>query len=270
MSSHRSADPRFRSLLYREPHLYDLVFSDPDGSLVRLCRNAFHRYLPAPPSSALDIGCGTARHLEALAETVAECWGVDLLAENVAYAGAVRPRVRVSQGDMRTVRLGRTFDTVMSFGNALSYALSDVDVARTMATYAAHARAGALLIVDTLNARSYLDGDGFRERIDSEVDVPGFRATSTARHVLDRHARILERVRVWRIPGQPDVEDYAAYRLLYPEELEQGLEAAGFEMLALADNRAFRASDLRGAPTESSDPGGMRGRKLYALARRRP
>src|SRR5262249_28039664 len=76
MSSHRSADPGFPSLLSRDPHLYDLVFSDPDGSLVRLCRNAFPRSLPAPPSSALDIGCGTARHLEALAETVAECWGV--------------------------------------------------------------------------------------------------------------------------------------------------------------------------------------------------
>ena len=257
-------------MLYREPHLYDLVFPDTDGSLARLCRDAFRRYLPSAPSSALDIGCGTAWHLDALAETVAECWGVDLLDENVAYARAVRPRVRVVQGDMRTVRLGRTFDVVMSFGNALSYALSDGDVARTMATYAAHARAGALLIVDALNARSYLDGDGFRERIDGEVDAPGFRATSSARHVLDRRARILERVRVWHIPGRPDVEDHAAYRLLYPEELERGLEAAGFEMLALADNREFRASDLRGAPITASDPGGMRGRKLYALARRRP
>jgi len=263
-------DPGFRSLLYREPHLYDLVFPDADGSLLRLCRDAFRRYLPAPPASALDIGCGTARHLDALAEAVGECWGVDLLDTNVAYARATRPRLHVVQGDMRTVRLGRTFDVVMSFGNALSYALSDDDVARTMATYAAHAREGALLIVDALNARSYLDGDGFRERIDGEVATPEFRATSVARHVLDRRARILERVRAWHIPGKPDVEDYAAYRLLYPEELGRGLEAAGFEMLALADNRDLRASDLRGAPTPAADPGGMRGRKLYALARRRP
>ena len=263
-------DPEFRSLLYTEPHLYDLVFPDSDGSLERMCRDAFRRYMPAAPASALDIGCGTARNLDALAETVAECWGVDLLDTNVAYARATRPRLHVVQGDMRTVRLGRTFDLVTSFGNALSYALTDDDVARTMDTYAAHAHAGTLLIVDALNARSYLDGDGFRERIDSRVDLPELRATSIAVHLLDCPARRLKRTRVWHIPGRPDVEDYAEYRLLYPEELERGLDAAGFAMLALFDNREFRRSDLRGTTTGAPDPGGMRGRKLYAFARRRP
>ena len=167
-----------------------------------MCRDAFRRYLPAAPASALDIGCGTGQYLDALAETVAECWGVDLLDTNVAYARATRPRLHVVQGDMRTVRLGRTFDLVTSFGNALSYALTDDDVARTMDTYAAHAHAGTLLIVDALNARSYLDGDGFRERIDGRVDAPELRATSVAMHVLDRRARILKRTRVWRIPGE--------------------------------------------------------------------
>ena len=263
-------NPPFTSLLYTEPRLYDLVFPDTDGGLARMCRDAFRRYLPASPASALDIGCGTAQTLDALADTVAECWGVDLLDTNVRYARSTRPRLHVVQGDMRTVRLGRTFDLVTSFGNALSYAITDDDVARTMDTYAAHAHGGTLVIVDALNARSYLDGDGFRERIDGSVDLPGFRATSVALHVLDRRARILERTRVWRIEGRPDVEDHAEYRLLYPEEIERGLDAAGFTMLALFDNREFRPSDLRGSPAGASDPGGMRGRKLYAFAGRRP
>jgi hypothetical protein len=168
------------------------------------------------------------------------------------------------------VRLGRTFDLVTSFGNALSYALTDDDVARTMDTYAAHAHAGTLVIVDTLNARSYLDGDGFRERIDGRLEAPELRATSVATHILDRGARLLKRSRVWRIEGRPEVEDYAEYRLLYPEELERALDAAGFAMLALFDNREFRSSDLRGTTTGAPDPGGMGGRKLYAFARRRP
>ena len=263
-------NPPFTSLLYTEPRLYDLVFPDTDGGLARMCRDAFRRYLPASPASALDIGCGTAQTLDALADTVAECWGVDLLGTNVRYARATRPRLHVVQGDMRTVRLGRTFDLVTSFGNALSYAITDADVARTMDTYAAHAHAGTLLIVDTLNARSYLEGDGFRERIDGRVDAPELRATSVAMHTLDRRARLLKRTRVWRIPGRPDVEDYAEYRLLYPDELERGLDTAGFAMLGLFDNREFRSSDLRGTTTSPPDPGGMRGRKLYAFARRRP
>jgi SAM-dependent methyltransferase len=259
-------EPGFRSLLYSEPHLYDLVF--PDDTVGAMCREAFRRYLPAPPRSALDLGCGTGRHLATLAADVADCWGVDLLDTNVAYARAVRPGLHVVQGDMRTVRLGRTFELVTSFGNALSYALTDADLARTAATYAVHAAPGALLAVDALNARAYLEGDGFRERIEGHVQAPGFTATSVATHTLDRAARRLARRRVWHIAGRPDVEDHAEYRLLEPDELQALLERAGFTVLGLYDNREFRASDLTGARGAAPDPGGLRGRKLYVFARR--
>ncbi|HEU4366811.1 MAG TPA: class I SAM-dependent methyltransferase [Methylomirabilota bacterium] len=263
------ADPGFRSLLYTEPRLYDLVFPDPEGTTARMCREAFRRYLPAPPGSALDVGCGTGRDLAALATTVAECWGIDLLESNVAYARAVRPQLRVAVGDMRTARLGRTFDVVTSLGNALSYALTDADLARTADTYAVHARPGALLVLDALNARAYLDGAGFRERIEARVDTPELTATTVSLHALDRAARRLTRTRVWRIPGRADVEDYAEYRLLDPDELRTVLGRAGFEVVGLYDNREFRDSALTGGPGAAHDPGGMGGRKLYAFALRR-
>lgn len=259
----------FRSLLYTEPRLYDLVFPDAGEQIGRMCHEAFRRYLAVAPRSALDIGCGTGRHLEALAKTVSECWGADLLDSNVAYAKTARPQLRFFQADMRTFRLGRTFDVITSFGNVLSYALTGADLALTVDTYAAHAHRGTLLILDVLNARSYLDGDAFRDRIEGSVDTPDFQATSVSTHVLDRAARILKRTRAWRIRDRgPVEEDYAEYRLLYPDELVQLLEAGGFQMLGLFDNREFRPSDLAGAVGAGSDVGGMRGRKLYAFARR--
>ena len=266
-ASSPAMEPPFRSLLYREPRLYDLVFPDAEETVARMCREAFRRYLPAAPRSVLDIGCGTGRHLAALATTVGECWGVDLLETNVAYARAVRPALHVVQGDMRAVRLGRTFDLVTSFGNALSYALTDEDLAHTGATYAAHAHPGTLLILDVLNAKSYLDGDGFQERIEGRVDTPEFPATSVSTHVLHRDARILERTRVWRIPGRPEVEDHARYRLLYPDELAGLLTSAGFDGVEIFDNREFRSSDLAGTIPAIPDLAGMRGRKLYVFAR---
>ena len=90
-----------------------------------------------------------------------------------------------------------------------------------------------------------------------------------SKHSLDRSARLLKRTRVWRIPGRPDVEDYAEYRLLYPEELRRLLEAGGFEVAGMYDNREFRASDLAGTITTAPDIAGMRGRKLYAFACKR-
>jgi hypothetical protein len=194
---------------------------------------------------------------------------VDLLETNVAHARATRPGLTIRQGDMRTVRLGRTFDAVTSFGNALAYALSDADLAATVATYAAHAHADSLLVLDTLNARAYLEGDGFRERLESRVETPGFSATAVSVHALDRAARRLTRSRVWRIPGRADVEDHAEYRLLFPDELGRLLERGGFTLLGLFDNRELHPSALTGRPDAAGDPGGMAGRKLYAIARRR-
>lgn len=261
------SDPGFRSLLYAQPHLYEVVF--PDDLVGPMCREAFRRYLPAPPRSALDLGCGTGRYLATLAPTGAECWGVDLLEANVAYARATRPQLHVVQGDMRTVRRGRTFDLVTSFGNALSYALTDADLTRPADTYAVHGRPGALLVVDVLNARAYLAGDGFRERIEGRVDTPELTATLVSTHALDRAARRLTRRRVWHIAGRPDVEDYAQYRLLEPDELRGRLERAGFEVVGLYDNREFRDSDLTGAAGAAPDVAGVRGRKLYVFALRR-
>jgi hypothetical protein len=87
--------------------------------------------------------------------------------------------------------------------------------------------------------------------------------------LLYREARILTRTRVWHIPGRPEVEDRARYRLLYPDELVRLLAAGGFEVVGLFDNREFRRSGLAGAVTDAPDVAGMRGRKLYAFARRR-
>jgi hypothetical protein len=170
---------------------------------------------------------------------------------------------------MRSVRLGRTFDVVTCFGNVLSYALTNADLGLAAETFAAHAHAGTLLIVDALNGRCYLEGDGFQERIDGAVDTPDFKATSVSLHSLDRGARLLKRTRVWHIAGRPDVEDYAEYRLLYPEELRRLLDADGFEVADMYDNREFKATDLAGTVTTAPDVGGMSGRKLYAFARKR-
>jgi SAM-dependent methyltransferase len=261
--------PAFRSLLYREPQLYDLVFPEADESIGRIVGTAIDRWLPTMPRSILDLGCGTGRHLEILAKTIPECYGVDLLESNIAYAKSRRPGITFHLGDMRTVRLGRMSDLVTCLGNALSYALSDDDLNHTMGTFAAHAHAGTLLVVDPLNARAYLEGNGFQERVEGRVDTPGFKATSMSLHQLDRQARVLKRTRTWHVIGQADVEDYAEYRLLLPEEVHGLLEAARFEMLAMYDNRELQPTDLTGRITTGSDVGGMRGRKLYVFARKR-
>src|SRR3989454_5406588 len=252
-------EPTFRSLLYDHPHLYDFVFPDPNETLVEMCRATFKRYLPVPPTSLLDIGCGNGRLLASLSASIPECWGVDLVGSNIAYARSRGGPCVFHVGDMRTVRLGRTFDAVICLGNALSYLLTDEDLAQGIASFDAHAHPGSLLVLDLLNARCYLDGDGFRERIEGRIETPEFTADSVAVHGLDRAARRLRRTRTWKISGEADVVDAVEYRLLYPEDVRRLLEAGGVEGLAMYDKREVRDSDPFRTVTPQPHCAGMRG-----------
>ena len=58
----------------------------------------------------------------------------------------LNPAVDHHLGDMRTVRLGRTFDGVL-IHDAVSYLLTEIDLSATFATARAHLRPGGVLLV---------------------------------------------------------------------------------------------------------------------------
>ncbi len=237
-------DPAVRNYLYRNPHLYELVFPDPDQATARMCLRMFERFLPRPPRSILDIGCGTARDLDILSQICSDCWGVDYVDEQITYAQQIRPHLNLLVGDMRTVRLNRTFDVVMCMGSTLCYALSNEDVQQTLATFAAHAHEGTLLIIDINNASHYLEDSGFKKQVLGEIDTVEFSAKAVSLHSLDYRRQLLVRHRTWTIPGKDPVEDYCQYRLFFPAELEHYLADAGFEVLGIFDNKELQDSDL--------------------------
>jgi SAM-dependent methyltransferase len=101
--------------------------------------------------SLFDLGCGTGRHASLLAERGYAVTGVDrspeMLAE--ARARAVRgARAEFFEGDLRSVRLGREFDVVVSLFHVMSYQTTNADLAAAFATLRAHLAPGGLFIFD--------------------------------------------------------------------------------------------------------------------------
>nr|VFK24130.1 MAG: Methyltransferase domain-containing protein [Candidatus Kentron sp. LPFa] len=238
------------NFLFRHPELYETAYPA-DNALPDMCRRLFERHLGAQPASILDIGCGTGREINALSETCPDCVGIDHSQSMLEFArskySAKYPGLTFEIGDMFSLRLGRVFDAITCLGGGMLYALSHDEIDKTLRTFAAHARAGALLILETFNGARYLSANGFREHTEFDVRLAdGVKGKGLATYSFDRRQQHLIRKRVWEIPGMAPMEDYCAYRLFFLMELEHRLAENGFEVVGMFDNKKLEESDLSG------------------------
>ena len=236
-----------RNLLYERPELYELVYPEPADETPEMCRRFVERFLSAPPRSILDIGCGTGRDIHSLSRDAPDCVGIDALPEMVEWARSRYPHVAFDVGDMRTLRLDRTFDMILCMGSAFMYAITETDIDATLSTFAAHARDGTLLILDINNAASCLPGEKFENVTKCEVNCPAFVARATSAYSFDRRRQLLIRHRTWNMNDESVVEDYCEYRMFFPAELEHRLALKGFRTVGMFDIMDLRDTDLSGS-----------------------
>src|SRR5512142_3025896 len=95
-----------------------------------------------PPRTLLELGSGggnNASHMKAHFQMTL----TDLSAEMLDVSRRLNPECEHIQGDMRSVRLGRLFDAVF-IHDAISYMLTEADLARAIETAYIHCRPGGL------------------------------------------------------------------------------------------------------------------------------
>ncbi|WKX73498.1 trans-aconitate 2-methyltransferase [Streptomyces sp. XD-27] len=248
-------DPSLSNLLYESPELYEEVYPDTETAIPAMCVRLIGEHGTVPERSLLDIGCGTGRHAEYFTRAGFDCVGVDYQDAMVAYARKRRPGLDFHTGDMRALRLGRTFAAITCLGWALSNIHTNDDLDRTVETFAAHSVPGTLLILHVPNAIATPDGHALQQRF--TIDTPGLTATADARYRLDRRNQLLVRTREWRIGDRPPQRDHVRFRLTFPKEIEHYLGGHGFRVLGMYDNTRAADSDLTGPA-------------LYVLARFAP
>jgi SAM-dependent methyltransferase len=140
----------------RSVDFYDDLYEGKDYAAEADYLNTLIReYLPEA-RSLLDLGCGTGRHAIQFIEKGYTVVGVDRSPEMIRRAQAhreqlsphIRERVLFEQGDIRDLRLGRSFDAVVALFHVVSYQISNDDLISALTTAKAHMEPNGLFIFD--------------------------------------------------------------------------------------------------------------------------
>ncbi len=133
---------------------YNLLYKDKDYSgEADYTHRLIQKYRP-DAKTILDLGCGTGRHDIILSQKGYAVTGVDLSEEMLAVAHASvdspspAPQPSFQQGDIRTVRLGKTFDVVVSLFHVMSYQIDNKDLEAAFFTAREHLNPGGVFLFD--------------------------------------------------------------------------------------------------------------------------
>jgi len=123
-------------------------------------RDAIRGHASIPTTTLLDLGCGGG-HNDLHLKQDFRVTGVDLSAGMLGHARRLNPDATYVQGDLRTVRLGTTYDAVI-IADAIDYMLSEADLAAAFATAHAHLRRGGVFCTYAEHTRERFVQNGIK------------------------------------------------------------------------------------------------------------
>jgi SAM-dependent methyltransferase len=233
---------------------YDLLYRDKDyAGEAKYVAGLITRHF-APAKTILEIGCGTGAHAAELAALGFEVAGVDMSdgmlesaeARRASMSNELASMITFSSGDARSVRLGRTFDAVISLFHVMSYQTSNEDLLAAFATAYEHLDADGVFVFDCWYGPAVLrQWPSVTEKNLEDESTRVFRRATPAIHpnenivdvsyvvdVTDRATSVTETLR-----------ETHRMRYLFKPEIELALSAAGFELI---DSRAWMKDDPPG------------------------
>ena len=220
---------------------YDALYADKDyESEVRFLVDVFSEYGVHAGASILDLGCGTGGHAIPLAYRGYSVVGVDRSQEMIDQAVAKAARESVSAeftvGDVRSLRLGRTFDAVISMFAVVSYQLSNEDLAAMFETAASHLEPGGLFVFDVWFGPAVLSErpEARSKTVQTAEGETITRIATPALDVVEQTVRVDYELSRMRGPVLLETaRESHTVRFLFVQEIRQLLASAGFEPLAM-------------------------------------
>jgi len=220
---------------------YDTIYHDKDyGAECNLVERLFTREAATPVRDVLDLGCGTGRHAELLADRGFEVVGVDRSPHMIEQARARAAHGRDSRSplyhvaDLRTFRSDRRFDATLMMFAVLGYQLEDDDVLTALQTARVHLRNGGLLLFDCWYGPAVVHQRPSDRTKSVECSGGQLIRTSTSRHDLQQR-RITVQFHVERTgdAGKQRVDETHCMRYFSAEDLDGFLNQTGFSLLRI-------------------------------------
>jgi SAM-dependent methyltransferase len=220
---------------------YDLLYADKDYQAEAEYVAGRLRGVNSQVRSILELGSGTGRHGGLLAAMGFDVHGVEKSGEMASIALPVEARAdkqgsfTCDVGDLRVIRLGRTFDAVVSLFHVISYQTTNEDLAAAFKTAAEHLKGGGLFLFDVWHGPAVL------------ATPPSVRTKEAAnqRYHVKRVARpeIATNRATVKVFYELDCEDVETgnriqfneehvMRYLFPGEIDEIGKAAGFRLVA--------------------------------------
>jgi SAM-dependent methyltransferase len=164
--------------------IYDLLYTGTGIKDYPAESEALHAIIQEASPGArtlLDVACGTGAHLEILQRWY-EVEGVDLSPEMLEIARARLGDVVLHVADMRTLDLGRKFDSVTCLFSAIGYLTDLGEMRSTIQRLADHVAPGGVLIVDGwVRPEDWRDGFRGEPEIASDDSTTVVRLSSSRR-----------------------------------------------------------------------------------------
>jgi SAM-dependent methyltransferase len=224
---------------------YNLFYKDKDypGEAVYV-HGLIQKHRPGA-KSVLDLGCGTGRHDLLLAERGYEVAGVDQSAEMLAVANShlstLNPQqasLSFHQGDIRTIRLDRTFDVVVSLFHVMSYQSGNDDLRAAFAAAREHLEPDGVFIFDGWYGPAVLtDRPVVRVKRLEDEEISVTRIVEPVMHandnLVDLHYEVLVRDKA---SGEvAEVRETHRMRYLFRPEVELLLQESGMILVEAAE-----------------------------------
>jgi SAM-dependent methyltransferase len=225
---------------------YDLLYKDKDyNSEVEYVDNLIKKNNEGA-KTLLDLGCGTGRHNVLFEKRGYITTGVDISQEMIEKAKLLHSSDFI-QADIRSVKLNKQFDVVVSLFHVMSYQTANEDLAAVFQTAKIHLNKNGLFIFDCWYGPAILNDQPvtrIKRMEDDKIEV-----TRLSESVLHCNTNIVDVsfevfINDKKTSHTKKIKELHQMRYLFLPEIIQYAKSKGFEIIAFEEWLTAKQPDL--------------------------